>query len=95
METWYHVDYEHSLRKLESLAVVFGGVKEQITFVVQDEIKSEIELGYDGWCIDGNYPSKSFQGYEKKNELYLGTVLANDKLPEEIKFVNGEHGPCT
>ena len=88
METWFHINYEHSLRKLESLAVVFGGVKEQITFVVQDEIKSEIELGYDGWCIDGNYPSKSFQGYEKKNELYLGTVLANDKLPDEIKFVN-------
>lgn len=24
METWYHINYEHSIRKLESLAVIFG-----------------------------------------------------------------------
>jgi hypothetical protein len=93
METWYHINYDYSIRTLESLAVIFGGVKEQITFVVQETINSEVEVGYDGWCIDGNYPSKSFQGYEKKNELYLGTVLSNDNLPEEIKYVNEKMSP--
>jgi hypothetical protein len=93
METWHHVDYEHSIRKLESLAVVFGGAKEQVTFVVQDTIKSDVECGYDGWCVDGEYPTKSFQGYEKKNELYLGTWLYDSELPKEIAFVNDKMAP--
>jgi hypothetical protein len=93
METWHHRDYRHSLRTLDSLAVIFGGMKEQVIFVVQDEIESETEVGYDGWCIDGQYPSHSFQGYEKKNELYLGSVLADEDLPEEIRIVNEAMAP--
>lgn len=88
METWYHLNFEHSIRKLECLAVVFGGAKEQVTFVVQDEIESDTECGYDGWCIDGQFPSKSFQGYEKKNELYLGALLDNNDIPKEITYIN-------
>lgn len=93
METWYHLNYEHSIRMLDSLAVTFGGAKEQVTFVVQDEIESDVECGYDGWCIDGLFPSCSYQGYEKKNELYLGTVLENDDIPEEIVYVNEKMAP--
>lgn len=93
METWHHLDYLHSTRKLETLAVVFGGAREEVTFVVQNSIPSEIELGYDGWCIDGKFPSKSFQGYEKKNELYLGSVLDNKDIPEEITYVNEKMAP--
>ena len=88
METWHHENYEQSLRTLDSLAVIFGGAKEHVIFVVQDDIKSDLEVGYDGWSIDGQYPSHSFQGYEKKNELYLGSLLADKDLPEEIKVVN-------
>lgn len=93
METWHHSDYAHSQRMLDSLAVTFGGAKENVVFVVQDDIKSELEIGYDGWSIDGQFPSHSFQGYEKKNELYLGSVLANEDLPEEILTVNEAMGP--
>lgn len=88
METWHHTDYAQSQRMLDSMAVTFGGAKETIDFVVQDEIESDIEGGYDGWCIDGQYPPFSFQGYEKKNELYLACVMADDDLPDEIKTVN-------
>ena len=93
METWHHRDFTHSARTLDNLAVIFGGVKEQIVFVVQDAIECEFELGYDGWCIDGQFPSHSFQGHEKKNELYLGSVLANEDLPEEIQIVNEAMAP--
>jgi hypothetical protein len=75
------------------LAVVFGGAKEQPTFVVQDTIDSDMECGYDGWCVNGTYPSKSFQGYEKKNELYLGSLLQDKELPEEILYVNEKMSP--
>lgn len=93
METWHHENFEQSARMLDSLAVVFGGVKEYITFLAQDDIKSDMEVGYDGWCIDGQFPSHSFQGYEKKNELYLGSWLADKDLPDEIKVVNKAMAP--
>jgi hypothetical protein len=88
METWFHTDYQHSARRLESMSVIFGGMKEHITFVVQDTIESEVECGYDGWCVDGKFPPISFQGYEKKNELYLGAALEEEDIPEEITYVN-------
>lgn len=75
------------------MAVIFGGAKEQVTFVVQDEIESDMELGYDGWTVDGKFPAKSFQGYEKKNELYLGSLLASKDLPKEITYINEKMAP--
>ena len=87
METWHHLDYEHSQRMFEYLALEFGGVKDFVTFVVQDHIESTQELGYDGWNISGQYPESSYQGYEKKNELYLGTELSYKDTPDEIKVV--------
>lgn len=88
METWKHIDYTHSLPMLQRLAVVFGGCRNAVVFVVQDEIDDATEIGYDGWSIDGWFPDSSFQGYEKKNELYLGAQTKYDDLPEEVRFVN-------
>ena len=93
METWKHDTYRQSIRTLDSLAVIFGGAKEHVTFLVQDHIETLMELGYDGWCVDGEYPDRSFQGYEKKNELYLGSALAREDLPEEIQVVNAAMAP--
>ena len=92
-ETWHHLDYEHSEDYLDDLAVIFGGAKEIVLFVVQDNLKSDMEIGYDGWCIDGQFPQSSFQGYEKKNELYLGSELSYEDLPDEIKTVNEAMAP--
>lgn len=88
METWHHLDWVHSSLVLDKLSVIFGPMKEHIIFVVQDNIESDIEIGYDGWCVDGEFPVRSFQGYEKKNELYLGSLLEYSDLPEPIRFIN-------
>lgn len=88
METWKHFNAQYTARKLEELAKKWGPLKEEITFVVQDEIEDAQEIGFDGWCVDGFYPPESFQGYEKKNELYLGAKLAYDRLPEQVQYVN-------
>lgn len=93
METWHHIDYNHSKLKLDSMDVIFGGMKEKVQFVVQDKIDTVIEAGYDGWCIDGNFPKTSFQGYEKKNELYLGSLLPDKDIPDAVKFVNQKMAP--
>jgi hypothetical protein len=93
METWHHIDYEHSKRRIDHFNVVFGPIRNELVFIVQDNIESDLEVGYDGWCIDGKYPSQSFQGYEKKNQLYLGCVMSNNDIPKEIKLVNQKLSP--
>ena len=93
METWHHINYKQSIRTLDSMAVIFGGAKESVVFTVQDHVESDIEVGYDGWSVDGQFPSHSFQGYEDKNELYLGSALADENLPEEVRIVNQAMAP--
>ena len=93
METWHHRDWPHTERILDDLAVQFGGVKNLVVFVVQDDIESDLEVGYDGWTVDGQFPESSFQGYEKKNELYLGARTRYVDLPDEIKMVNESISP--
>ena len=93
METWHHLDWDHSKGMLEWMAVDFGGVADLVVFVVQDAIPNAQEVGYDGYSVDGLFPSKSFQGYEKKNELYLGTWLDAEDMPEEVQKVNDALSP--
>lgn len=99
METWHHIDWLHSEREIEHLAEVFGPLKEGIMFVVQDAIKGDpespvLEVGYDGWCIDGWFADLSFQGYELKNKLYLGSLLDYEELPEAVREVNEKFSPA-
>lgn len=93
METRKHIDFAHSREWLSALAVRLGGIREQVTFLVQNKIDADIEIGYDGWCVDGKYPSASMQGYEAKNELYLGTVLPINKTPKLVLDVNEAMAP--
>lgn len=93
METWHHLDMEHSAPELDRLATEFGGLQDTVTFVVQDFIATDVECGYDGWCIDGEFPDASYQGYEKKNELYLGSLLKKEDLPDEVKQINEALAP--
>ena len=93
METWHHQDWLHSQPILHSLASLFGGAGEMVRFVVQDALDGATEIGYDGWCVDGEYPDSSYQGYEKKNELYLGARTDYDDLPEEVRLVNEAWAP--
>ena len=93
METWFHRNYAESRDQLDKLAIEFGGLQETIVFVVQDEMECDQELGYDGWCVMGEYPESSFMGAEAKNESYLGAKTPYKDLPDQIKYVNEKLSP--
>ena len=93
METWHHQDYAHSQNKLADLAMQFGPLRDRVWFVVQDSIPDALEIGYDGFSVDGQFPARSYQGYEAKNKLYLGSELAAADLPEEVICVNEAMAP--
>lgn len=93
VETWHHIDYEHSIPMFSYMHDEFGGVADKVVFIVQDPIPNAQEVGYDGFSIDGLFPRKSFQGYEKKNELYLGSWLEKDEMPDIVQEVNEAIAP--
>ena len=93
METWHHQDWLHSQPMLRRLDIKFGVAPELVWFVVQDALDGATEIGYDGLSVDGWFPDSSYQGYEKKNELYLGARTDYDKLPEEVRAVNEAWSP--
>ena len=88
METWKHLDHAHSQAEYARLSVELGGAKDLVWFVVQKDLPDAQEIGYDGWSVDGWFPDSSYQGWEKKNELYLGAQTPYDKLPEQVRAVN-------
>lgn len=93
MDTWHHIDYEHSEGILDVLACKLGPFKNEILFYVLDPIKTEIEGGIDNYCIDGLWPDHAVLGYEKKNETYLATVKPFAEMPEEFLIVNEAIAP--
>lgn len=93
METWHHIDWDHSIPMINYLKDEFGGVSDKVVFIVQEPILDAQEVGYDGFCIDGQFPSRSFQGYEKKNELYLGSWLEDHEMPSIVQEVNESISP--
>jgi hypothetical protein len=88
METFHHVDYVESEPMLDQLAVKFGSVKNVIPFLVEDPVDTDIEVGYDGFCVDGQFPSLGIQGYEIKDKCLIASVQKYEDLPEEITIVN-------
>lgn len=93
MDTWHHVDYAQSAGYLDTLAVKLGPFQNDMLFYVIDPIKTDIEGGVDTYCIDGQWPSHSVVGYEKKNESYLATVKPTSDIAEEFLRVNEAIAP--
>lgn len=88
METWHHENIKLSQPILDELNHSLGVFKENQTFIVETPIENCIEYGYDGFCMEGQYPSKTMFGIEKKDAGYVCVFTDYDKLPPPIKDIN-------
>lgn len=93
METFHSVNYKLSEPWLDELAVKLGPLQERVTFIVEDAIDAVAELGFDGFCIDGEFPKVAVQGIEAKDRGYIGVVTPYADLPEELRDVNAPLKP--
>lgn len=87
-ETFRHDTFELSEPRLDELEHTLGPTKGDYEFVVEDEIKDAVEVGYDGFCIDGAFPSHAMMAYEVKDCGMIGIALPYDKLAEPVRTVN-------
>jgi hypothetical protein len=93
VETFHHINYDISKPILDKLAYKLGPRQEEIKFVVQDPIDAVVETGYDGYCIDGQFPDQCLFGIEVKDKGYIGEVRDYDKIPAQIKEINDKLSP--
>ncbi len=74
---------------LDRRALDLGHKKYTQEFIVEHDLPDKVEIGYDGYVIDGVYPKRSLAGIEEKGRGYLGSMIDYDKLPKELtEFTN-------
>lgn len=87
-ETFRHDSYELTEPRLDELEHILGPLKGEYEFIVEDEIPGAVEVGYDGYTIDGQYPSHAMLAYEVKDCGMIGVTKEYDKLSTPVKDVN-------
>jgi hypothetical protein len=87
-ETFHHIDYELSEPLLDEVEAKIGPYKLLKEFIVEDAIDDAVEIGYDGWTIDGQYPGKAMFGFEIKDVSYVGAIRPYAQLPKQLREVN-------
>lgn len=88
METFHAANYKLIEPRLDELEHSLGAKKHIQEFIVESPINPAIEVGYDGYVIDGKFPETALYGVETKDAAYIGQVVEYRELPEGIKTVN-------
>lgn len=87
-ETFYCEDYDLIEPRLGEIEHKLGAKKSIVEVIVEQSIDPALELGYDGFTIDGKWPARSFFGLENKDKGFIGKVVEWDDFPQVMKRSN-------
>ena len=88
-ETFGVKSYELVEGRLDEIEHKLGSArKKDYEFVVEDSIKDAVEIGFDGFCIDGKFPEISMQAYEIKDCGMVACVKPYSSLAKPVTMVN-------
>jgi len=93
METFKSKNYKLIEPKLDELEYKLGAKKSVMEWVVEDAITEAVEVGYDGFTIDGKFPKHAMAGIEIKDKSYLGVFKEYDKMCQQVKDINAKVAP--
>lgn len=80
---WRNWDLDAGL--LDVWAMKFGPVGELVRFLVFDNIDTDLEIGSDSYCVDGQWPSLMLHGVEWKDKSYFAAVTKSEDMPEQVR----------
>lgn len=83
-ETACFRSYEEDGGLLDVWAMRFGGLQELIRFICFPKIETDLEIGADTYCIDGEWPDLMLHGIEAKDAAYFAAVTPREKMPEPL-----------
>jgi len=84
-ETFHHVNWTLSEPRVDELRHVIGPTSSKYEFIVEDAIDDSVEVGFDGFSVDGKFPNVSMTAYEIKD---VGMIGAAKPLGQPLKSVN-------
>jgi hypothetical protein len=80
METKSSKNYAYVKQWLDNLQHTMGEQGTIQEFIVEKKLDAVAELGYDGYCVDGQWPKEALTGLEVKDKSYLGVVTPYKKM---------------
>lgn len=92
-ETFQSKNYRYIETYLDDLERQFVSIKNHIRFVCEQNLDHQVELGYDGYNIDGQFPEKTICGLEVKDMGYVGIFKDYKDLPEPVINFNNKIAP--
>lgn len=91
-ETKHYENYELFENWLAEREFELAQQGKEYEFIVEDPIVAE-EFGYDGYCIDGEYPDTTLFGLEQKDCGYIGHVKPYKEISPLITDFNEKIKP--
>jgi hypothetical protein len=77
---------------LDDLVKRVGTASDTMDVLVQNKIEAVAEIGYDGFCIDGEYTENCIVGYEIKDICFVGKIFL--KTPKILADINAAFAPA-
>jgi len=88
METFRSPNYRLVEPKLDEVEQQLGAKKQIMQFIVEDSLEPAVEIGYDGFSIDGRFASNAMFGTEIKDRGLILECVQYDRLPWQLLDVN-------
>lgn len=92
-ETFESEDYDDVKPRLDQIESELGRKADIYPFIVEKNIEAIIEIGFDGFVIDGQFPEVAFFGREEKDLGLVGRCMNYEDFPEPVRWVNSKLAP--
>jgi hypothetical protein len=88
METFHSPNYEAIESRLDEMDYKLGPKADLMEFIVEDNTGPALEVGYDGYSVDGQFPDYCLVGVEAKDTAYVAKQMKYTKIPQSVRGVN-------
>lgn len=90
-ETKKYTSMHHFKPFVDDLKRKLGKRVNKMELLIQNPIDAEIEVGYDGFMLNGEYSGNCLVGYEIKDKCYVATV--KEQPCDIVKYINDAFAP--
>lgn len=93
-ETFHSPTYRQVETRIDEIEQILGVRKHSTRFTVEENISDAVEIAFDGYTVDGQFPKHSVCGIEIKDAGYVGKYIPYDKVPEPLRNINDKLAPA-
>lgn len=90
VETFHSCNYRLIEPQLDQLEHALGAKKRITEFVVESAINDAVEIGFDGYTVDGEFTTNAALGIEVKDRGFLLECLPYRELPNCLRDINSK-----